>query len=181
MENMMKGYKVLNTDQTNMFGKKFEVGHIYQTNNSHLINGYYFCPRLVDALAFSHIVTPTKDFCLAAVTGIDSYLDVTKEYYGDYYGIFDIYVAPKIIVNNLVARIEIIRQMLEATGPDLNIFLANLNLNDEELKMMIARFQNDFKVMKNLLYYQFAMTDIYEQENNDVEKRIRSIVQTYHK
>ena len=161
-----------------MYGKVFEEGCSYETKRD---KGYYFCLSLADALAFSSRVTMKRDVKVAQVTGTDAVLDKEKTYYGDYYGIYDIYYSPKITINSFLTYEDIVRQMEKDSELKLKFYFTNLMLERETITDLIVKYQNNPSIMYALLYHQLGCRDIYEIETDEARKRVKGVVDRWTK
>lgn len=177
----LNGYKVLSSKQSNMFGKTFEEGHTYETDEEKSLRGYYFCLALADALAFSPRVSLTRDVKVARVTGEDCTLDKHKAYYGDYYGIDDIYYCRRLTINSFLTYDDIASQMLQDSELKLKFYFANLMLERETIVEIIEKYRNNVNVMYALLYHQLGCRDIYEIEAGEARKRVKDVVNRWTK
>ena len=104
------GYKCFNSDMTNSYGTKFEVGKIYMTNNPVIYgpcgNGYHMAERLEDTLRYFYADKEEVSICL--VKGSGEIVNSFDKYY-DYY---DIYSVEKLEILKKLTREEIIEYAL---------------------------------------------------------------------
>ena len=156
------GYKCFNTDLTNKYGIKFEVGKIYIAsgplkygNNG---NGYHLCRNLEDTLRYFDAMNDEVKIC--RVKGSEEILEESD----DYYGYYELFVARKLEILNLLTRKEIIDLELNLNnGFRVERFISLFRLNDEEIKKFKDIYKKDFRVLEAIEYYQKNDLDIYKR------------------
>ncbi len=159
------GYKSFNSDMTNRYGLPFEEGKIYDTEGELKFgidgNGFHFCERLEDTLKFFDGEVERK---VAAVTSLGEVLKRDDEQQ-DFY---DMYVARRLRIDKVLTRKEILEYIL-STDIDYRVirFVMFFKLTEEEIDYFIARYNNNMRIVKAILYYQKGMKDIYNK--SDIE------------
>lgn len=127
---MIKGYKAFNSNMTNRYGEKFEVGKTYHANGKikwgNEGNGFHFCTYLEDCFRFFS----SEDVLVAQVIG---YGDM-EQYDDDYYGYYFMYVSEYMDIVKLLTRDEIIQEMLCVNEDRKNRFIRDFKLTKEELR-----------------------------------------------
>lgn len=128
---MIKGYKAFNTDITNRYGKKFELGKVYHADGKISWgtegNGFHFCTNLEDCFRYFD-----SERCV--MTEIIGYGKM-KKYDDEYYDYYDMYVSEYIKIIKLLTREEIINEMLLVNKNRQNRFFRDFKLTNEEMKL----------------------------------------------
>lgn len=165
----ISGYKAFNSDYTNMHGKVFEEGKVYQTskNIQFYKSGYHICEHLPHVYRYYY---PVEEVKVARVLASGKYHYIE---YDDYKGIYDLYSVEKIYIEHFLTREEIIDKILADIPHNQEIFLQYAKLTEEELSKFILKNYNDFNFMRCLLYTQLGYKNIYEMDYKSVKKLIR--------
>ena len=130
------GYKAFNSDLTNRYGQKFEVGKTYHANGpirwGNYGNGFHFCHNLEDCLCYFDASLGVE---IAKVRGYGT----IKAYNDEYYGYYDMYVCEYLDVIKVLSREEIINELLKTTEERWERFCRNYNLTEEEKELFYIK------------------------------------------
>lgn len=163
MTEKIEGYKAFNEDMTNRYGLKFEEGKIYSIEGPLVFgntgNGFHFCKRLEDTLRYFPVTSINDSIKIAKVIGFD---EVT-EFYDDYYGYYDMYVARKIKIEKILLHKEIVDMFLNTSDERVVRFLTNFKLTSIEKELYRLRYSDSCKVMLAMSYYQDGDKEAYSK------------------
>ena len=153
----MHGYKSFNADMTNRYGKKFEIGKIYEVNGPIKFgnngNGFHMCKNMEDTFRYFD----TSNIAVCEVNGFGK----KKKYNDEYYGYYDMYAFEKIEILKLLRRKEILEYMLKTSPYRVARFIQLFNLYEDELELFEDKFRNENKVIDYINYYQKKRKDIW--------------------
>lgn len=152
------GYKVLDSNMCNMYGKKFELNKSYKVEGPIKFgthgNGYHFCKNFEDTLKYS----------LGYEDGINVIEVIGKgdiiESFDRYNGFYDLYVAREIELIRKLERKEILDKAIIMNEMKLIRFLSLYQLDDKEKIYFI-------KNIKKLSLGVIQTFDFYQ--NNNIE------------
>ena len=163
----IRGYKAFNEDLSNRYGLEFETGEIYQVSGSISFgvrgNGFHFCKRLEDTLRYFDAMD--DNIQIAEVIGRGSIV----EYYDDYYGYYDMYVASELEVVKVLSREEIVYPYLFYENTEqVKRFVSGFKLTEEEKKIFRNEYFDNRDVMATIAYYQDGVKDVYDLPSGKV-------------
>ena len=171
----IKGYKAFNNDMTNRYGKKFEEGKIYYSENTPKFgnngNGFHFCERLEDTLRYFPAME--EKIKIARVTGLGEIVTENDEYYGFY----DMHASSIISIDKILEREEIINMFLEDGRVESRIirFIELFKLNEDEIRRFLDKKGDISGIIPAIEYYQLgdksAYIRYYEDRNSDLNKQ----------
>lgn len=153
------GYKGFNSDFTNRYGDKFEVGKVYDAGEEikwgNQGNGFHLCTHIEDC--FRYVDSETS--IMTEVIGFGN----VQKYDDSYYGYFDMYVVQYLKIIRVISRKEIIE--IAKTLPDnrLERFIQTYELNDDETDEIMETSYGKTKVLKALQYYHFGDKGVYRR------------------
>ena len=166
----IKGYKAFNVDKTNRYGKPFEEGKTYHTDEDIKFTktGFHMCKHLSDVFRYFKGL----DVVVAEVTGSGKYEEMDlDDWFPPYY---EMYAVSDITINKFLSRNEIIELMLNASEYDVIKFIQTFDLTIEEGKLFANKFINKKDILKALIYYVFkdenAYTIPYNEESSYIKK-----------
>lgn len=155
-------YKCFNSDLTNRYGTKFEVGKTYHANGAIKFgnngNGFHMCQRLEDTLRYFDAMG--NEVAICEVTGYGA-CDKGEDTIYDYY---DMYAYENMTINKRLSREEIINYALQATGNRAQRFVTLYRLTPEEMILFEKKFEYDFSIGLAIDYYQRGIKDAYERK-----------------
>ena len=162
------GYKAFNKDMTNRYGKKLEVGRIYQTTGSPKFgnegNGFHFCERLEDTLRYFN--GREEEILLTKVTSFGP----LASYQDEYNGYYDMFATTIIRVDQILSRQEVIAQALVMPVPRVVRFVQGYRLTEEEIEKFKGQFLGEREVEDAIAYYQEGNTKVYEERAKRYQK-----------
>jgi len=167
----IKGYKAFYKDCKNRYGKDFTAGETYSIKGPLVFgnngNGYHFCSRLEDTLRY--FPASEEEISIAEVTSLAD----TKEYYDDYNGFYDMYVARTIRIERFLSRKEIISMFLKL--PDYRVirFIQLFKLTDEEADLFRLYYPNSENIQKAIRYYHDGDKDVYTERYSNYQYQKR--------
>ena len=161
---MIIGYKAFNSDLTNRYGIKFEIGKIYLSSGAIRFgnngNGFHLCKNIEDTF---RLFNPEK-MTICKVIGSGNFLENNRQE-DEYYGFSEMYAVEKLEVLKKLTRLEIIQE-----GLKLNELRAHSNKNTSEI-----RLDNLIKVRK----YQEALIQNVLQEKVSIETLRAKVIEEY--
>lgn len=168
----IKGYKALNKDMTNCYGKKFEEGKIYSVDGPIKYgttgNGYHFAKRLEDTLRYVDAIE--QEVQIAEVTASGK----IQESYDDYNEYYEIYCAENIKIDRVLTRKEIIEIYLNMSNEiRLERFLISFKLNKKEIELFKEKCRDCMRLIGIIKYYQEGDKNVFriENKNNDTYEK----------
>lgn len=156
LPNRLTGYKALNSDFTNRYGLKFEIGKLYKVQNEIKFgtcgNGFHFCENFEDTLRYFDAID--DDIILTKVEATGKIV----EYNDEYYGFYNMYCSEKIKVLEIIDRKEIIEMAKNLSSyyglirftrfislykltEEEQIYLINNSNDKEKVKCLMKRYQ----------------------------------------
>ena len=155
------GYKAFNSDFTNNYGTKFEVGSLYIFNNRIKnisdFKGYHFCKNMEDN--FRYIDAMNKEIKMCYVRGSGD----VQEQIDEYNGYYNKYIVTHLNILKELTRDEIIDIGLNLNDIRVKRFLSGFKLTEEELKMFETKFSKNISILKVIEYYQKNNLDVYKE------------------
>lgn len=159
---IIRGFKCFNSDLTNRYGVKFEVGKTYRIDGKITFgitgNGFHFCKNIEDT--FRYYDTFNDDVCVCQVTGNEKYLT----YSDDYYGYYDMYSVEYLTINKICSREEIINMGINLNRVRVIRFIQGYDLTDIEIKLFKEKFKSDELVLNAISYYQEGNKEVYNRK-----------------
>ncbi len=171
----MLGYKILDIEGKNRYGKIFLPGETYTvlgklcfgTNG----NGYHFCKHFEDCLKY--LETFTRQFQLAEVKASGEIL----ESFDRYNGVFDVYVASSLEVLRYLKKEEIFEKGLQLSSIQVKRFLQLYPLTEEEKEIFKHLYTPlELGVMQTFDYYQMDKKDAFSNVDTYLEKKENGMV-----
>ena len=157
---MIIGYKAFNSDLTNRYGIKFEIGKIYLStgairfgNNG---NGFHLCKNIEDTFRYFD----TQKMTVCKVIGSGDFAENNSQE-DDYYGFSDMYAVEKLQVLKELTRMEIIQEGLKLNEIRAHRFVSLYPLTEEEIILFKERFKDCTSVIDAIAYYQENNKEIY--------------------
>lgn len=159
---IVKGFKVLNNEQMNNYGIKFEENNIYFVEGKVIFgingNGIHFCENLEDVFRYSN--AKEEEVKVALVIGFG---DIAT-YHDEYYGYYDMHCASNLYVERILTREEIISHMLKLkTEHKIINFLVTFKLMKDEIELFKKTFEKNLTIMNAIAYYQEDKKDVYQK------------------
>lgn len=156
VEGPINGYKIFNSDFTNRYGKKFEIGKTYTDDNEITTwvdgNGFHFCENFYDTFRYFDV---EEGFVLAQVVGSGNIV----EYNDEYYGYLHMYSASNITIKRIVERneiIEMLKRYVDWNFTMRKIFMT-FPLTDNEFNTLLNSTESIYikqELLKNYKTYQ---------------------------
>ena len=149
----MLGYKVLDKDHKNRYGKEFVINQNYHVDGDIRFGtnglGYHFCLNFEDSLKYTEKFT--RDFTLARIKASGD----IKESFDRYNGVFNIFVASDLEVLEFLTKEEIFSLGLDLCPDRVKRFLQLYPLTEEEKIIFKKEYKEvDLGVMKTFSFYQ---------------------------
>lgn len=161
---MIIGYKAFNSDLTNRYGIKFEIGKIYLSSGAIRFgnngNGFHLCKNIEDTFRF---FDPEK-MTICRVIGSGNFLENNRQE-DEYYGFSDMYAVEKLQVLKKLTRMEIIQEGLKLNELRAHRFVSSFPLTEEEIILFKEKFKDSIKVIDAIAYYQENDKEIYWRKN----------------
>lgn len=159
------GYKVFNKGLINLFGSKVELNHKYSVEgplkwggSCNDGNGFHFCTYLEDCLRFVSD-SLDKEIDVALVKGSGDMI----EYWDDYYGNYEMFVARNMEVIKVLSREEIINYIFTHNYINtLEKFISGYRLTEDEIKLFKERGLG----LDYIEYYQYGNQKVFEKKFN---------------
>ena len=159
----ISGYKALNLDMTNRYGKKFEVGKTYSVEGELKFgndgNGFHFCERMEDTLRYF------DDAIITEIKSLEDYI-VSDDIYNGY---DNLYCARTIRIERIISREEIISYFLNCNDKErIKRFIQGYKLTEQEIELFKIIFGNPINytdIINTILYYQECQYDLYDKIN----------------
>lgn len=171
----MIGYKTLDNESKNRYGKTFLPGIVYSVEGEVRFgrngNGYHFCKNFEDSLKYLECFT--RNFKLAKVRAFGE----IRESFDRYNDIYDIYVASSLEILSYLTEEEIFKIALQLSPIQIKRFLQLYPLTELEKE----RFKEEYKmlelgVMQTFDYYQENKKDAFSNVYDYFEKTESGIV-----
>lgn len=171
----MQGYKCFNSDMTNSYGDKFEVGKRYTIKGKLKIgttgNGFHMCENIEDTLKYFGAMN--TEIVVCEVVGSGEILSSWDDYYG-----FEKYAVSVLDIVRIIPREEIIEMALKFNEERAFRFVQLFKLNSIEIKLFENVFKKHIRVLKAIEYYQKGNKKVYELDylfdsNNCRKSKIR--------
>lgn len=154
------GYKCFNSDMTNRYGDKFEVGKTYSVKGEIRFgnqgNGFHLCKNIEDTLRYFDAMNDEVKICL--VRGFGNFVE-EEDYYNDYYDMFSF---ENIEIIKHLDREEIIHIGLNLNELRVCRFIQGFKLTDDEIEMFKEKFRNNMRVLQHIDYYQIGNKDAFK-------------------
>ena len=156
----VRGFKAFNSDMTNRYGIKFEVGCVYLSNDivKFRTSGFHLCKNFEDTLRYFDAMNGQINIC--SVVGFG---DVDK-YNDEYYGYYDMYSAQKMYIHKILSREDIIKMAKDLNDIRLERFVSLYKLTDSELEYL--KPYSD-KVEDAIKYHQYGDSKVYKRRCNN--------------
>ena len=146
------GYKALNSDFTNRYGFKFEIGKTYKVYNEVKFgnngNGFHFCENFEDTLRYFDAID--DDIILTKVEATGKIV----EYNDEYYGFYNMYCSEKIKILEIIDRKQIIEMAKKLSSYyelfRFTRFISLYKLTKDEQEYLINN-SNDKEKVKSLM------------------------------
>lgn len=159
------GYKLFYKGLINLFGNKVELNHKYSVEgplkwggSSDDGNGFHFCTYLEDCLLFASD-SINQDIDIALVKGSGD----MREYWNDYSGSYEMFVARNMEVLKVLSREEIINYIFTHNYLNtLEKFIRGYRLTEEEIQL----FRDKDLGMDYIEYYQYGDKKVFEKKFN---------------
>jgi hypothetical protein len=162
MENRVKGYKAFNVDLTNRYGSSFEVGKRYSVDGNAVFgnhgNGFHFCERLEDTLRYFDAMN--GEIAICEVVGSGNIVEYSDEYYGYY----EMFAATELEISKVLTREEIVGMFRDAPWYRTVRFVQGFRLTDVEREFFKLQYENEFRVLQAIAYYQEGDNRAYEDD-----------------
>lgn len=159
----MHGYKCFNSDMTNIYGDKFELGKKYFLKGELKIgtrgNGFHIAENLEDTLKYYGALNP--DIVVCEVFGSGDMLSDWDDYYG-----FLKYAVSELEIVRIIPREEIIQMALQFNEDRAFRFVQLFKLTEEEIKLFDSRYAKYIRVLKAIEYYQKGNKNIYKLDSS---------------
>lgn len=154
------GYKCFNSDMTNRYGGKFELGKVYSTNGKVRFgnngNGFHFCKNIEDTLRYFDAKDDEVKICV--VRGFGEF--VLEE--DDYNGYYDMFSIENMEIVKILSREEIINIALNLNELRVCRFIQCFKLKDDEIELFKEKFNKNRIVHKYIEYYQIGNKDAFK-------------------
>ena len=155
----IRGYKSLNNDGTNYYGKKFDVGKIYHCDGEIKFgptgNGYHFAYNIEDTIRYSGEDYNLKDIIIAEVIGREKIIK-GEDIYNGY---DDLFVTSSLEILKYLTREEVISMALDMSDTRLIRFVSQYKLTPEEQELF---YYSSASVAQTIDYYQRGIKDAYQ-------------------
>ena len=156
------GYKCFNSDMTNRYGKKFELGKVYSTNGKVKFgnsgNGFHFCKNIEDTLRYFDAIDGEVKICI--VRGFGEYA-IEEDDYNGYYDMFSI---ENIEIVKILSREEIIHIALNLNELRVCRFIQCFKLNNDEIELFKEKFNKNRSVHDYIEYYQIGNKEAFKHK-----------------
>lgn len=160
---MVEGYKCFNSDLTNRYGEKFEVGKVYSKEGTIKFgndgNGFHICANLEDTLRYFDGFNEIKIAKVILTGTIVCHED-------EYNGYYDMYAGEYLYIEKVLTRQEIIDYALSLSNYRINRFISLFRLNEEEIKLFKEKFKNDQSILDTIAYYQENDHNVYKKKKS---------------
>ena len=154
------GYKCFNSDMTNRYGKKFELGKVYSINGKVKFgnsgNGFHFCKNIEDTLRYFDAKDDEVKICI--VRGFGEF--VLEE--DDYNGYYDMFSIENMEIMKILSRQEIIHIALNLNELRVCRFIQCFKLNDDEIELFKEKFNKNRSVLDYIEYYQIGNKEAFK-------------------
>lgn len=159
------GYKIFFKGLINLFGEQVELNHKYSVEgplkwggSSQDGNGFHFCTYLEDCLVFlNNSINEEIDIALVRASG-----DMI-EYWNDYSGSYEMFVARNMEIVKVLSREEIINHILTHNHlHTIEKFIRGYRLTEEEISI----FKDRGLGVDHIEYHQYGHKDVFEKRLN---------------
>ena len=158
----MHGYKCFNSDMTNLYGNKFEVGKKYSIRGELKIgtrgNGFHICENLEDTLKYFGAFN--EDIVICEVIGTGEILSDWDDYYG-----FEKLAVSELEIVKILSRDEIIQMALSFGEDRVFRFIQLFKLTEEEIKLFEEKYSKYMRILMAIEYYQKGNKDVYKLDS----------------
>lgn len=158
----MHGYKCFNSDMTNLYGNKFEVGKKYSIRGELKIgtrgNGFHICGNLEDTLKYFGAFN--EDIVICEVIGTGEILSDWDDYYG-----FEKLAVSELEIVKILSRDEIIQMALSFGEDRVFRFIQLFKLTEEEIKLFEEKYSKYMRILMAIEYYQKGNKDVYKLDS----------------
>lgn len=170
--NKVIGFKCFQKGLINRFGQKMELDKMYEIKGEpkFMKQGFHMCENIEDTLRYFDGMNNEVDIC--KVTG---YPNIYK-YDDDYNEYYNMYSCQKIVINELLTRQEIIKQIENINELKINRFIYGYKLNNDEIKYLIEKYKNKPEILCHIIYMYYDK-DIYNNTYNEKVKKINNIIE----
>ena len=155
----MHGYKCFNSDMTNIYGDKFEVGKKYSITGNVKVgpkgNGFHICENFEDTLKYFGALNDSVVIC--EVIGEGEILSDWDDYYG-----YEKFAVSNLEIIRVLPREEIIQMGLQLHEIRADRFVQVFKLTKEEIPLFDEKYAPYIKVLRSIEYYQKNNQDVYE-------------------
>lgn len=153
---VVSGYKAYNSDFSNNYDEKYEVGKSYHFPGDikWKKSGFHFCQNLEDVFRY---YSAFDDIIICAVTGFGNVYS-----FFDDYNEYEIMVSNNISIQRVLSRDEIIEYGKSLNGFRLLRYLTGIKLTDDEIEY-IMEDKNDTLAMQYIEYYQWGNKDVFNR------------------
>lgn len=135
------GFKAFDKGLINRYGVKFKLNTKYSVSGEikwgNDGNGFHFCTHLEDCLRYIDGINREIDMTIVKCDG-DMY-----EYWDDYYGYYDMFVARNMEIIKVMTREEIINYMLKRCEFSKLRFIQGYFLTEEEVQLFRTSYWLD--------------------------------------
>lgn len=156
------GYKCFNSDMTNRYGEKFELGKVYSTNGKVKFgndgNGFHFCTNIEDTLRYFDAKDDEVKICI--VRGFGEYA-IEEDDYNGYYDMFSI---ENMEIVKILSREEIIHIALNLNELRVCRFIQCFKLNNDEIELFKEKFNKNRSVHDYIEYYQIGNKEAFKHK-----------------
>lgn len=154
------GYKCFNSDMTNRYGKKFELGKVYSTNGKVKFgnsgNGFHFCKNIEDTLRYFDAKDDKVKICI--VRGFGEFA-IEEDDYNGYYDMFSI---ENMEIVKILSREEIIHIALNLNELRVCRFIQCFKLNNDEIELFKGKFNKNRSIHDYIEYYQIGNKEAFK-------------------
>ena len=158
----MYGYKCFNSDMTNLYGDKFEVGKKYSITGEVRVgtkgNGFHICENFEDTLKYFGALNDSVVICEVIGSG-----EIVSDW-DDYYG-YEKFAVSNLEIVRVLSREEIIQMGLQLHEIRADRFVQVFKLTDEEIPLFEEKYGSYIKILKSIEYYQKNNKHVYEKDS----------------
>lgn len=162
------GYKCFNSDLTNNYGVKFEVGKKYTTSGQikfgTMGNGFHMCKRLEDTLRYFDAIKKEVSICEVKGSG------TVVESFDEYYGYYNIYSVEELEIIRELTREEIINMAIKFYQERAIRFISGFKLKEDEILLFKQYFKNNSRVISFIEYYQEGNLYAFKEKTKKLKK-----------
>ena len=156
------GYKCFNSNITNRYGMKFEIGKIYFTKGIVKFgingNGFHLCKNIEDTLRYFDAINSQVNICI--VKGSKNIIT----YFDEYNGYYDMFAVEQLEIIKKITRKEIIDIAINLNNIRVKRFISGYRLDKNEIELFKNKFEKDKDVLNVIAYYQEEKLDVYTKK-----------------